>query len=67
MMVKTVCPPDCPKRSAECHANCKTYLDAWEENKKRYAQNAKNRVFDDITTSAVTSRMKQMHKKQKQI
>lgn len=66
-MIKTVCPPDCPTRSAECHANCKTYLDAWEENKKRYAENAKSRVFDDITTAAVNERMKKMHKKQKQI
>lgn len=67
MMVKTACPPDCPRRSAECPANCKTYLEAWEENQKRYAQNAQSRVFDEITTLAVSTRMKQMRRKQKQI
>lgn len=67
MNVKTSCPPDCSKRSAECHANCETYLAAWDENMKRYAENAKNRVFDDIKTAAVNDRMKKMHRKQKQI
>lgn len=67
MMVKTVCPPNWPTRAAECHAHCEKYRAAWEENQKRYAENAKNRVFDDVTTAAVNSRMKQMHKKQKQI
>lgn len=67
MIVKTSCPPDCPRRSGECHADCKTYKAAWDENMKRYAQNAKNRVFDDITTAAVNARMKQMHRKQKQV
>jgi len=63
----TICPPDCPARTATCHCFCKTYLAAWEENQRRYAQKERERKISDVSTVGINVRMKEMHKKQKQI
>ena len=53
MNLETVCPPDCPARSATCHAFCRKYLAAWEENQRRYAAQAEQRKVDEIIGKSV--------------
>lgn len=67
MMVKTVCPPDCPSRHAGCGATCEKFLLDYEKKTQRYAKQAEQRKLDELTEKAVRERMRQMRRKQKQI
>lgn len=67
VMQKIPCPVDCPARSGECHKNCQTYLAAYQDNIKRYEQKAKDRRIDEILSVGIRERMKQMHRKQRQV
>ncbi len=60
------CPPDCPGRNEHCHANCKTYLAAYEENLKRYAERRADFSINDVVSIGVQKRMAYMRRKQKQ-
>lgn len=67
MNARTVCAPDCPGRSPECHSHCPTYLAAWEENQRRYAEKQKEFAMSDVKSVGIKWRMDRMRKKQKQI
>ena len=49
-----VCPKDCPERSAECHATCQSYREAWEANRKTAAEAARQRIVSDHVNQAVS-------------
>lgn len=66
-MNKGPCPLDCPVRNEHCHATCKTYLAAYEENLKRYKENVQSRKIDDVFSVGIKKRMQAMKKKQKQV
>lgn len=67
MNVKTVCTPDCPGRSPECHSHCPIYREAWEENQRRYAEKQKEFAMRDVVSVGIKWRMNKMKKKQKEI
>lgn len=58
---------DCPGRNEHCHATCKTYLAAYEENLKRYEQTRKEIAMREIVAVGIKRRMQIMKRKQKQI
>lgn len=64
---KMVCPPDCPGRTPVCHSTCPTYLAAWEENQRRYAEKQKEFAMSDVKSVGIKWRMDRMRKKQRQI
>ena len=66
-MSKGPCPKKCPGRTESCHATCKTYLAAYEENLKRYKITAQNRKIEDVFSVGVKKRLQAMKKKQKQV
>lgn len=66
-MSKGPCPLDCPGRNEHCHATCKTYLAAYEENLKRYKAKKSEVAAQEILSVGIKSRMQRMRRKQKQI
>lgn len=60
------CPPDCPGRNENCHATCKIYLAAYEENQKRYKARQVDFALNDVVSIGVQKRMAYMRRKQKQ-
>lgn len=66
MAIKTPCLPDCPGRSAECHAHCETYLAAYRANLERYARGEEARRAEDIISHGISARLKQMRRKKAQ-
>lgn len=67
MIVKTVCPPDCPSRRAGCGATCEKFLLDFEKKKQRYANQAEQRKIDEITAKSVRESCRKINRKQKQI
>jgi hypothetical protein len=66
-MNKGPCPLDCPGRNEHCHATCKTYLAAYEENLKRYERKLKEFALSEVIAVGIKKRMQAMKKKQKQV
>lgn len=67
MMVKTVCPPDCPSRHAGCGATCEKFLLDYEKKTRRYAKQAEQRKIDEITAKSVRESYQKTNRKQRQI
>lgn len=63
MTIGTICKPDCPNRSATCHAECEIYLAAWAENKRRYEEMAKQRRLQEIIDRSVRENRRKTGKK----
>jgi len=65
MKPNTVCRPDCPKRSATCHAECETYLAAREKNLQRYEEKALKFQIDEMVDRSIKIRLRAIKKKKK--
>lgn len=65
MMVKSVCAPDCPGRTPECHSTCEQYISAREENLKRYAEREKEHMINDVCIRGLEKVRKSRKKKTK--
>lgn len=64
-VLKSPCTPDCPRRSATCHAECKENLEYAAKKQEDYAIRAKKAGFDPLTPAAKARvRRTQMKKKQ---
>jgi len=46
------CPPDCPRRNAECHAKCKDYKDWRAELDRKNAERRKEMCASDLISDA---------------
>lgn len=63
--LKSPCTPDCPRRSATCHAECEEHLAYARKKREVYAERARKSGFDTLTPAAkARARRTQMKKKQ---
>ena len=51
-MVKPPCERDCPRRTAECHAKCATYLEYEEAKQEEYREREAERNRDAYSADA---------------
>nr|DAK83931.1 MAG TPA: Lantibiotic dehydratase domain protein, nisin, tRNA-dependent, dehydratase, BIOSYNTHETIC [Caudoviricetes sp.] len=64
-VLKSLCTPDCPRRSATCHAECEENLEYTAKKREVYAARAKKAQFSTFTPAAKSrARRVQMKKKQ---
>ena len=61
-MYRTVCKPDCPKRSATCHATCEVYLAEFNKNRKQNEQHIKDIDMDDAVSKVQWNGLKRWKK-----
>jgi len=64
MIVKTICPQDCPNRHAGCGSVCEKFLAYKEDKMRMYARKAEQRKVNEIIAKSVSESYRKMNKKQ---